>query len=89
MSRAPLRLVTPTDLHVAEMREEDRRVRRGYAIGFALGLLLWLVVIAFCWLVVGFADLTQRGGAVPPTEPTFSPSYPEPDSLRRGRTPAP
>lgn len=86
---APLRLVNDPTAEIERMREEDRAVRRGYRIGIAFGLLVWSAVIAFCWLVVAFADLTQRGGAVPPEEPTFSPSYPEPESLRRGRTPTP
>jgi hypothetical protein len=68
---------------VAGMREEDRAIRRGYALGFAVGFFMWAVVIIFCWVVVKVA-----GPPPVPTDPHYS-ERPEPDALKRGRTPAP
>lgn len=54
---APLRLVTPAyEQEVSRMREEDRRVRRGIALGILIGgVLLWPTVVAFAWLVLWWA----------------------------------
>jgi hypothetical protein len=85
---APLRVVRSYDLEIAAMREEDRRVRRGYAVGVGVGLLLWLAVFVFCWATVELAGMLNRV-AVSTDGQRQERSVPEPEALRRGRTPAP
>jgi hypothetical protein len=65
------------------IREEDRHARQGYALGFLLGFFMWVAVVIFCWVVVKVA-----GPPPVPTDPHYS-ERPEPDALKRGRTPAP
>ncbi|HKQ97126.1 MAG TPA: hypothetical protein VJV75_04555 [Candidatus Polarisedimenticolia bacterium] len=44
------------DAEIDRMRDEDRRVRRGIALGVLIGgVLLWPTVIAFGWVVVQVA----------------------------------
>ena len=53
----PQSTLSQTDLHLQQMRSEDRRVRRGIAMGVIAGLLIWPLVIGFAWFVLAVSGV--------------------------------